>query len=66
MIQASHEENPGGGCTVTLSMSDGVGEIISLRLLASCEEQAELIERNFRSDAEGYYTKMIELLTEIK
>ena len=64
MIQAKHEANPNGGCTVTLSMSDGVGEIISLCLLASCGEQAELIEKNFRSDAEGYYSRIIDLLTE--
>lgn len=64
MIQATHEDNPDGGCTVTLSMSDGVGEIISLRLLTSCGEQAAQIEKNFRSDAEGYYTRIIELLTE--
>ncbi|MGI6013822.1 MAG: DUF4364 family protein [Oscillospiraceae bacterium] len=64
MIKATHEENPNGGCTVTLSMSDGVGEIISLRLLTSCEEQAKHIEKNFRSDAEGYYTRIVELLAE--
>ena len=49
---------------VTLAMSDGKGEIIHLRFLCAGEEQAKLIEKNFRRDAEGYYQKIADLLSE--
>ena len=63
MIKASHsmEED---GCYVHLAMSDGEGEIIRLSLLCAGEEQAKKIEQNFRKGAEGYYHRVIELLSE--
>ncbi len=63
MIKAAHEVNK-EGCFVTLAMSDGVGEIINLRFLCADETQAKLIEKNFRRNAEGYYHKIAELLSE--
>lgn len=44
-------------------MSDGVGEIIHLSFLCANEEQAIQIQKNFRRDAEGYYQKIVELLS---
>lgn len=63
-ILTAHENLENGGCKVSLSLSDGIGSIIDLKLLASGEEQAELIEKNFREGAENIYLKIIALLTE--
>ena len=61
MISAKHHAAE-GGITVELAMSDGMGEIIRLSFLCSGEEQAKLIEKNFRRDAEAYYQKIVALL----
>ena len=63
MITASHtlDEN---GCTVELAVGDGKGELIRMSLLCAGEEQAKKIEKHFRKDAEGYYQKIVELLSE--
>ena len=63
MILANHEETE-GGFTVYLAVSDGIGNILDMKILASDEEQAEVIEKNFRSRAEEYYNRFIEELTE--
>ena len=52
------------GCTVTLSMGDGKGDLIRLSFLCAGEEQAARIEANFRRDAENYYQKIAALLSE--
>lgn len=62
MITAKHHDSQ-GGITVELAMSDGVGEIIHLNFLCANEDQAKLIQKNFRRDAEGYYQKIVELLS---
>ena len=63
MITACHE-NTDGGCQVSLAMNDGIGELINLRFLCADENQAKQIEKNFRRDAESYYQKIVELMTE--
>lgn len=63
-ILSSHEVLENGGCKVSLSLSDGIGSVIELKLLSSGPEQAELIERNFRADAENIYLEIIRILTE--
>jgi len=63
MIGTSHEQHD-AGCTVSLSLSDGKGEIIAMRVLAADEEQADFMEANFRRNAEGIYGKIIEILSE--
>ena len=62
-IVTSHETQSNGLPKVKLSLSDGLGNIISMSVLASTEEQAKNIEKNFRADAEGIYHKIIKLLT---
>ena len=62
MIKTSHV-NEKNGCFVQLSMSDGDGEIIRLRLLCAGEEQAKTMEKNFRKNAEAFYQQFIELLS---
>lgn len=46
-----------------LAMSDGAGEIIDMRLLIASENQAKIIETNFRRDAEKIYQQIIELVS---
>jgi len=62
MIKTSHV-NEKNGCFVQLSMSDGEGDVINLRLLCGGEEQAKTMEKNFRKKAEGFYQQFIELLS---
>lgn len=62
MIKTSHE-NRKDGCFVSLAMSDGEGDVISLRLLCGGEEQAKTMEKNFRKNAEALYQQFIELLS---
>lgn len=64
MIRTSHRLSPEGGCQVELSMEDGVSEVVSVRILAADEEQAEIMERKFRSDAEHFYQHIVEILSE--
>lgn len=63
LIKTSHETLKNGGCNVKLSLSDGIGDIVSLSILASDEGQAKIIEKHFRGDAENIYHKLIKLLT---
>ena len=63
MITAEHETGE-AGCRVTLAMSDGKGEVVRVELLCSGEEQARRMEKNFRRNAENYYQKLVELLSE--
>ena len=63
MILANHETGE-GGVTVYLSVSDGLGSIFDLKILAADEEQAKKIERNFKKNAENCYNRVIEFLSE--
>lgn len=65
MLKAEHEQTD-SGCMVSLGMSDGMGEVLNLRFLCSGDEQAKKIEKNFRKDAEGYYQRIVEMLSEDK
>ena len=53
-----------GGATGGLRLSDGVGEIVSMRLAVPDEDQARAIEKRFRAGAEDIYNGIIGLLTE--
>ena len=63
MITASHTTNNDSSITAELSLSDGAGEIVSMKLLVPDEDSALRIEKNFRADAEGVYNKIIEMLS---
>ena len=64
MVQVSHEPREDGGFTVHLSLSDGMGPILSMDLLAGSEKQAVTIERNFHKNAEEYYGRIANMLLE--
>ena len=63
MITARHTLDE-KGCMVELAVADGKGEMIHLHLLCSGEEQARGMEKRFRKDAEAYYQKIVELLSQ--
>lgn len=64
MIETHTEPGENGGKTVSLRLSDSVGEIISLRLAVPDEAMAKAMEGKFRKDAEDIYNRIIAILTE--
>lgn len=62
MIAAGHEETRDGEVLVSLSLSDGMGEIAQLKLLAANTEQAGRMEHSFRLYAEDAYKRIMEML----
>ena len=61
MIKTSHELTD-VGCMVELSMADNKGDIISMKLVTSSEDQAQIMENNFRKNAEEIYNKIAEMM----
>lgn len=64
MIETACEDTEGGSKSVSLRLSDGMGEIISMRLAVPGEAEAEAIQQRFRTRAEEIYNRIILLLTE--
>ena len=64
MIEASHTEKDDGSCLVSLSLSDGIGSLMKLDILAGSREQAEAMEKRFKASAEDLYVKIAGLLAE--
>ena len=62
-ITVQHSSNE-TGCTAELVLNDGVSDILHLRILCADEEQAKLIEKKFRRNAEETYQKIIAVLSE--
>jgi len=52
------------GFKVSLSLSDGVGDVVSMEFFAANEKQALALEKGFRKNAESVYNKLIELILE--
>ena len=49
---------------MSLRLSDGVGEVISMRLAVPDEKQAAAIEKRFKESAEELYNKILGMLIE--
>ena len=64
MLTAEHTVSESGACSVTLALSDGIGKILSLELLAADPQQAERMEHYFKNNAEDVYHDLIRMLTE--
>jgi len=62
MIKTQCISDDTGGHKVALSLSDGIGEIISMELYTANEQQAEAMEKGFRKNAEKIYHAIIEIL----
>ncbi len=63
LIGTNHRINSDGSCTMKLTLSDGLGDIMSLSILSGGEEQTVSMEKYFRANAENLYHKIIGLLT---
>ena len=66
LIKTSSIAGKNGGYNVTLSLSDGIGDIISMELFTSNERQVSDLEKGFRENAEKIYHAIIEMLTRQK
>lgn len=64
MITAEHTVSDAGACSVKLALSDGIGNILSLELLAADPQQAEQMEQYFKRNAEDVYHDLIRMLME--
>jgi len=64
MITTNHHESNNGEYKVSLSLSDGVGDIISMELITVNENQAKKLEKGFRKNAEKIYHAIIAMLVE--
>jgi hypothetical protein len=62
MIKTDSVPRKEGGCTVSLSLADGMGEMISMNILAGNEEQAKIMEKNFQKNAESIFNEIVRLL----
>jgi len=62
LIKTSRERDPEGVCTVKLSLSDGLGDIVTMELFAANEQQAQALENGFRKNAESIYNALIEMI----
>jgi len=63
MIKTNRIADNEGGYKVTLSLSDGIGDIITMDIFAANEQQANTLEKGFRKNAEKLYNTIIEMLT---
>lgn len=63
LIGTSHKVNNDGSCTMKLTLSDGVGDILKLSILTSNQQQTAEMEKYFRANAETIYHQIIGLLT---
>jgi len=63
MIKTSSSPGNNGGFNVCLSVSDGIGDILSLDLYVASKEQADRVEKGFRKNAEKVYHAVIEVIT---
>ena len=64
MIKTSRELRRRGGYTVTLSLSDGLGEVVTMSLYAASEAQAIALEDGFAEKAESVYNAIIKTILE--
>jgi len=62
MIKTMYTANPDGSYTVALSLSDGLGEIVSMSLYSANEKQALALEKGFRKNAESIYISLIDAI----
>ena len=60
MIRTGHEKTA-AGCVVNLSLSDGKGVIFKMSALTADEEQAKMVEKKFRAEAEDYYVRILNM-----
>ena len=63
-VQASSEQRENGTYTVRLALSDDMGSVMDLRLMAAREDMARLFADRFRKNPERLYHRILQLLLE--
>ncbi len=61
-VKASHEQRLNGTYTVNLSLSDDMGSVMDLKLMAVREDMAKIFEERFLKNPEQLYGKIVSLL----
>ncbi len=64
MIETAVEKSSKGNYSVSMRLSDAVGEILSLRLTVPDEETAKKMEKNFQKQAEVIVNTLVNALME--
>lgn len=62
MIGADRSPLQTGGFSVNLTLSDGLGDILDMKLYAATEEQAATMTNTFRKNAEQIYSQIMETI----
>ena len=62
MIKTYHTKKPDGSCKVTLLLSDGVEEVVSIEMFAVNEHQARALKKGFRNNAESIYNSLVGMI----
>ena len=62
LISASTSPREDGAYTTTLKMSDDSGNILSLNLMVVSSSQGQMIENNFKANAEQVYGRILDAL----
>lgn len=65
LIKCTQTEDE-NGITVHLAVNDGEVELLRADVFCGDAERASVIRKNFRKNAEGYYTRILDILTENK
>lgn len=63
LIETDAEKTADGACSVSLRLSDGVGEVMALRLTVPDEKTAADVEERFRKNAEKLSNRIMDILT---
>ena len=62
LVGARVDKRPEGGCTVTLSLSHELDDLMELTLLVTREDMAKEMQKTFQAHAEEIYTKILAVL----
>ena len=63
LVGARVDERKNGGYTVTLTLSDELDELMSLRLLVTRKDMAKELEKRVQANAETLYTQILAVLS---
>jgi len=64
LIETSREPEGSGGYSVKLALSDGIGEIVSIKMFAVNEKQAIKLEKGFKKQAEKAFNALVDIFME--
>jgi len=63
LIKTEISTGENGGFIVGISLSDGIGDILSMNLYVATKEHAEKVIKSFRTNAETIYHDIVDMMT---